>query len=100
MSNNADVAVSLYFCDITKNYYVSCQPGISFSPFYFWTRYPLEKSKIFNILNLFSPESWIGTFLSITAMVISLKIATYIGVKLGLDTATEEIILFPLRCKK
>lgn len=70
-----------------------------FLPAYYWTRYPIERSKIFNLVNLFSPESWIGTFVSITLMVISLKIATYIGVKLGLDTATEEIILFPLRFK-
>ena len=89
--------MSYIFCDSFINYYVTCQPSTNYSPYYFWTRYPLEKSKIFNILNLFSPESWIGTFLSITSIVISLKIATYIGVKLGLDTATEEIILVPLR---
>ena len=82
---------------IGVSYVAYCPPTTNFVPYYWWTRYPVQKSKIFNVLNLFSPESWLCTFLVIISTVVSLKLATHVGVKLGLSTSTDDIILFPFR---
>ena len=74
-----------------------CPPPVSYEPFYWWTRYPTRRSKMLNLIDLFSPTSWMWTFISIFSIVLSLKIGTYVGKKLGLDTFTEEIVLCPLR---
>ena len=62
-----------------------------------YTQYPMEASKFWNLLNLFTTESWswIGGTLSI--VILSLKLSTYVGKKLGIPTQSEEIILVPYR---
>ena len=68
---------------------------------YFFTRYPLETTKFWNIIYLFTPESWMWTFISILTIILVLYLARKIAVKLGLsEDSTEEIILFPLRFLK
>ena len=56
-----------------------------------------EKTKIWNLFRLFTPTSWMWTFISIGTAVTCLKLATFIGTKFGMSTFTEEITLFPYR---
>ena len=72
-------------------------PAVTFQPQYWWTRYPRETTKMWNLIYLFTPTSWIWTFLSIVSIVITLKIFSMIGTRLGLNLLTEEITLFPFR---
>ena len=68
---------------------------------YFFTRYPLETTKFWNLIYLFTPESWMSTFISIFTIILTLYIARTLAVKLGLSAdSTEEIILFPFRFLK
>ena len=65
---------------------------------YFFTRYPQEKTKFWNIIYLFTPKAWMWTFLSIFSIILVLFLARTLAVKLGLSAdSTEEIILFPFR---
>jgi len=54
---------------------------------------------MWNLAKLFTPTSWMWSFISIGLAVMSLKLATFIGTKLGLSTFTEEITLFPYRIR-
>ena len=72
-------------------------PAVKYQPFYWWTRYPQETTKMWNLIYLFTPDSWMWTFLSIASIVITLKIFSMIGTRLGLNLLTEEITLFPFR---
>ena len=74
-----------------------CPPSIIYGPEYFFSRYPLEKSKLFNLKNLLTPGSWFAYFITIIFVIISLKLSCYVGVRLGLNTITEEIALVPFR---
>ena len=74
-----------------------CPPAHIYGPEYFFTRYPLETSKLFNLKNLLTPGSWFAYFITIIFVIISLKLSCYIGVRLGLNTVTEEIALVPFR---
>ena len=70
----------------------------SYSPWYWWTRYPLEKSKFWNLTKLLSPESWFWTFLTFILIVVTLKFASVIGTKIELNVGSEEVALIPFRC--
>ena len=70
-------------------------PAVGYKPMYWWTRYPLETTKMWELVNLFTPASWLWTFLSIASIVVSLKIASMIGAQLRMNYMLEEITLFP-----
>ena len=72
-------------------------PAVGYQPKYWWIRYPLETTKMWNLIYLFTPTSWMWTFLSIASIVITFKIFSIIGTRLGLNLLTEEITLFPFR---
>ena len=72
-------------------------PAVKYQPRYFFTRYPLETTKMWNLIYLFTPTCWMWTFLSIASIVISLKIFNMIGTRLGLNLLSEEITLYPFR---
>ena len=57
----------------------------------------MEASKFWNLINLFTPESWMWIFGTIIVVVISLQFATYVGQKLEVQTGTAEIVLLPYR---
>ena len=84
-------------CSNDKIQVVHCPPPIMFGPEYFFSRYPLETSRLFNLKNLLTPGSWFVYFITIISVIISLKLSCHIGVKLGLNTITEEIALVPFR---
>ena len=75
----------------------NCAHAFFYAPYYFFTKYPHEVSKIYNIAKLFTPILWMWTFISMGSIVVGLKLATFVGTRLGLNTCTDELILFPLR---
>ena len=66
-------------CPATGGHYIS--PGVKF-----W-----------NLTNLFHPEAWMWTFLTIILITVSLKLASLLGSKLGLNVVSEELALIPFR---
>ena len=72
-------------------------PAVGYKPHYKYTRYPLETTKMWNLIYLFTPTSWMWSFLSIVSIVISLKMFNMIGTRLRLNLLSEEITLFPFR---
>ena len=66
-------------------------------PWYIFTRYPPELSKMTTLMRIFTPLVWFLVFLSILTLVALFKFGAYIGRKYGLRTANEEIALYPLR---
>ena len=97
---NADLAVRGFAVNYGRIKVANFLPPVTFKPQYWWTRYPLETTRMWNLIYLFSPASWMWTFLSIASIVISLKIACFFGTRLGLNLISDEITLFPFRyCK-
>ena len=94
-------AVDLIFDDITCSYndtkLVHCLPANKYSPYFFFSRYPLEITKFWNLKNLLSPSSWFAYLITIVFVITSLKLSCYVGKKLGLRTIGEEIALVPFR---
>ena len=74
-----------------------CPHAVSFMPRYWWTLYPQESTKFWNLTNLFYPEAWMWTFLTIILITVSLKLASLLGSKLGLNVGSEEVALIPFR---
>ena len=93
-------AVDLIFDDFSCHYSYKlshCLPASCYSPSYFFSRYPLEITKLWNLKHLLSPTSWFAYFITIVIVIISLKLSCYVGKRLGLSTITEEIALVPFR---
>ena len=85
-------------CTYGRSKVALCPPAVTYEPFYFLSRYPLEKSKLFNLKNLLTPTSWFAYFLTISIIILSLKLSVFVGRNLGLNTDTAEIALVPFRC--
>ena len=66
-------------------------------PWYIWTRYPQELSRMTTLMRIFTPLVWFLVFLSILTVVAFLKFGANIGKKYGQRTANVEIALYPLR---
>ena len=66
-------------------------------PWYIFTRYPPELSKMTTLIRIFTPLVWFLVFLSVLVIVAFLKFGAYLGKKYGVRTAKEEIALYPLR---
>ena len=90
--------MSGYGCTYGRGTVAHCIHSILFQPTYFWSRYPLETTKLWNLKNLLTPTSWLAYFISITFIVLFFKLSCYVGRELGLSTVTEEIALVPTRC--
>ena len=86
-----------FACTYGRSKVALCPPAVSRGNVYFFSRYPLETTKLWNLKNLLTPTSWFAYFITIISIVISLKLSCYIGRKLGLNMVTEEIALVPLR---
>ena len=87
-------------CTHERSTVVQCNPGIQYFPVYYWSRYPLELSKLWNLKNLLTPVSWFVYLITIMIVLFVLKLSVNVGMKLGLKTFTEEISLVPFRCMK
>ena len=93
----ADLAIFGFSVNLGRIKVAHFLPAVRFQPMYWWTRYPHETTKMWNLIYLFTPVSWTWTFLSIASIVVSLKIFSMIGTRLGLNFVSEEITLFPFR---
>ena len=71
--------------------------SISYRKQYFWTAYPKETTKAWNLIYLFTPTAWLFTFFSIFFILVLLKISCKVGTIFGLPTTSEEIVLCPFR---
>ena len=91
----ADLAVFGFAVNLGRIKVAHALPSVMYQPFYWWTRYPLETTKMWNLIYLFTPSSWMWTFLSIASIVITLKIFSTVETRLGLNSISEEITLFP-----
>ena len=84
-------------CTYKRSLVAHCPPAVEYSMFYFFTAYPPETTKIWNLLNLLSLSSWISTFFAIISVIIMLKCFTLVGTCLGCDTSLQEITLVPFQ---
>ena len=84
-------------CTYGRSRVALCPPAVSYQPFYFFSRYPLEITKLWNLKNLLTPASWFAYFVTIVIVIFCLKLCCYVGRKLGLSSITEEIALVPFR---
>ena len=73
---------------VTARYYM---------PWYIFSGYPRELSKLTTLMRIFTPLVWFLVFLSTFAIVAFFNFGAYVGKKYGLRTANEEITLYPLR---
>ena len=65
---------------------------------YFWSRFPLPKEFSLNMAEFsFDIPSTFLFFLNPIAAVVLMKLFTYLGKKLGLDSHSEEPVLIPTR---
>ena len=96
----ADVAIFGFSVNQERIKVAHFLPAVGYQPKYWWIRYPLETTKMWNLIYLFTPTSWMWTFLSIASIVTTLKIFSMVGTKLGLNLLSEEITLFPFRYAK
>ena len=74
-----------------------CPHPVVYGPWYWWTRYPPEISKFWNLTNLLHPEAWMWTFLSFILITVTLKLASVLGTKMGLNIGSDEVALIPFR---
>ena len=94
--DRADVTLPYYSCSFARLSVVNCRPS-TVDRIHMYTQYPMEASKFWNLLNLFTPESWFWIVGTIFVVVLSLKMSAYIGKKLGMRTQSIEICLVPFR---
>ena len=86
-----------FACTYGRSKVALCPPAVLYQPLYFFSRYPLETTKLWNLKNLLTPMSWFAYFITIISVIIYLKLSCYVGRKLGLNMVTEEIALVPFR---
>ena len=92
----ADFTIAGYTCSFARLRVVDCLT-VNWNYQKLYTQYPMEASKFWNLINLFTTESWSWIAGTIFMVVLTLKISTFAGRKLGLKTRTEEITLVPYR---
>ena len=96
----ADLALPDFGCRVFPNetLLVHCTQPVKFVPYHFYSRFPLETTKLWNLKNLLTRNSWIAYFTTIILISFYLKFLAYVSKKLGLKTVIEEIALMPFRC--
>ena len=95
--DEADLAVFGFSCTYERSKIALCPPAVNYYPDYFYTRYPLETTKMWNLVKLLTPISWTWTFTAIISIVMVLKYFTLSGTVLGYNTSMQDITLVPFR---
>ena len=95
-NDEADIAVHRLACTYERSKVALCPPAVLYQPFYFFTRYPAETTKLWNLINLLTPTTWILTFSAIFSIVIMLKIITAIC-SVWSKTSIQDVTLVPFR---
>ena len=87
-----------YGCYHGRGTVATCAPGTTYSPLYWFSKYPDKRSPAWNLVKLVDPLSWVCTFLSIASVSLFFFVSARIGASyFGLQTFSEEIILSPFR---
>ena len=86
------MAVFNFACFYEYSKVCLCAHAVTFYPMYWWTRYPLETTKFWNLLNLFHPEAWMWTFLTFLLVTVALKVTSSLGTKLELNVCSYEVV--------
>ena len=87
-----------YSCYHGRGTVAVCAPGSQYAPEYWWSKYPEQTSPVWNLVNIFTPMSWMCTFLSIVSVSIFFLVSARIGASFfGVHTFTEQIVLSPFR---
>ena len=94
--DQADFTLHGYTCSFARLTVVNCLT-ITWNNNMLYTQYPMEASKFWNLIGLFTPESWSWIIGTLFMVVLTFKISTHIGKKIGIQTNSEEIILVPYR---
>ena len=87
--------VNLQILTIVK--VVLCPHAVIYQPRYWVTRYPQEATLFWNLTKLLYPEAWMWTFLTFILIAVTLKFASVLGSKIGLDVGSEEVAMIPFR---
>ena len=97
--DEADIVTpSNYGCYHGRGTVATCASGSQYSPNYLFSKFPEKVSRMWNLVKLFDPMSWILIFLSILSVSLFFFVSAGIGaLHFGLQTFREEIILSPLR---
>ena len=93
--NIADLGVPSTKCTHKKTKVVHCLPAVDWKPLYWWTRHPQESG-----LENVAKYDWylvLLTFVSLFAVMVCLKLFTYVGQEFGLDTTLQEIPFYPFQ---
>ena len=88
-----------FSCTYGRSKVALCPHAVMFMPKYWWTGYPQETTKFWNLTKMFYPEAWMWTFLTFILIAVTLKFASVLGSKIGLNAGSEEVALIPFRLK-
>ena len=101
-ANEADIVVAAIpcqgymFAEKKLGEFAHCAQPTGFLPRYIWTRYPLPTTRMWNLLVVFDPPAYAAFFTSLSLTAAVMQLYTALGSRLGLDSASEELILLPL----
>ena len=93
----ADLAAPFVYCNFLTMRAALCPPSFTYAPFYWWTAYPRETTKLWNLLEMMDPPTYSLTFLSMIAIVAFMKFMTKYGTKLGISYRQQEILFSPIQ---
>ena len=99
--DEVDIVTPLdYTCYHGRGTVAVCSPGFYYLPYYWFSKYPEKRSPAWNLVNIFTPMSWMFTVLSILSVTMFFLVSARIGASnFDLHTFREEIILSPFRSK-
>ena len=97
--DEADIILpTTYTCYHGRSTVAICGPPLQYIPEYWFSRYPAQKSPIWNLLIILDRISWFWTFLSIFSVTIFFLLSAKIcSTYFRIQTFSEEIILSPFR---
>ena len=96
--DEADMGVEGMLCTYERSRVVLCPHPVHYFPMYFFSRYPLETTKMWNLFKLLTPTCWLMVFLSILSIIMMLKFFTFVANSLKKSPTTlMDITLVPIR---
>ena len=91
-----NILVGKFACEF---YYVfnhdECLPPTNYEPWYIWTKYPPQGSRIANIFGLFDSSCWALVILTWLTLWYTFKLLEHITDRMGYCSFEEELPFFP-----
>ena len=97
MSGEAEVAGPYFGHTVQRLSAVHFPPATAYIPQYFFTLYPPEITKLWNMLEMMDPPSYSLTFISMIAIALFMKWMTIYGKRIGLESESTELICVPFQ---